>query len=55
MQRQTANEFRPNGVAAAEFLNPKDGNLVAEGLKAWLARERRKASDAAAENGAPAR
>jgi hypothetical protein len=44
VQRQTRNEDRPDGVTDPEFLNPEDGNLVVEGLKAWLARERHKAA-----------
>jgi phage gp16-like protein len=42
VQRQTRTEARPEGVASPEFLNPEDGNLVVEGLKAWLSRERKK-------------
>lgn len=40
VQRQTKTAERPEGVGAPEFLNPEDGNLVIEGLKAWLRRER---------------
>lgn len=38
VQRQTKTSSRPDGVAAPEFLGPKDANLVIEGLKAWLHR-----------------
>ncbi len=41
IRRQTKTAARPSGVAAPEFLGPEDGNLVIEGLKAWLTRERR--------------
>jgi phage gp16-like protein len=34
---------RQTDVDAPEFLNPEDANIVVEGLKAWLARERAKA------------
>jgi phage gp16-like protein len=33
---------RQTGQDAPEFLNPEDANLVIEGLKAWLQRERGK-------------
>ncbi len=43
VQRQTATEERPDGIADPEFLTAQDGNKVIEALKAWLARERQKA------------
>lgn len=43
-RRQTHSPATPDGVSAPEFLNPKQANLVVEGLKAWLAREKRKRS-----------
>lgn len=40
--RQTRTDETPEGVAAPEFLNPKQAEKVIEGLKAWLARARKK-------------
>lgn len=45
VQRQTRSAAKPEGVTAAEFLTPEEGNLVLEGLKAWLKRERDKAAE----------
>ncbi len=45
VQRQTRSAEKPDGVNAPEFLNPHEGNLVIEGLKSWLARERAKAAE----------
>ena len=45
VQRQTRSEKKPDGVNAPEFLSPAEGNLVIEGLKSWLARERAKAAE----------
>ena len=44
VQRQTRSRLHPDGVSAPEFLDGKQANKVVEGLKAWLAREQRKAS-----------
>lgn len=38
VRRQTTSKVHPRGVAAPEFLGPREANLVIEGLKAWLAR-----------------
>jgi len=46
---------RHAGVEAAEFLTPEDGNLVIEGLKAWLAREQAKANTARKDDKKPPR
>jgi phage gp16-like protein len=45
VQRQTKTPERPGGVTSPEFLNPEDGNLVIEGLKAWIGREKSKTRD----------
>ncbi len=42
VQRQTRSRLHPDGVAAPEFLDAKQGAKVIEGLKGWLARERAK-------------
>ena len=52
--RHTRSKLHPDGVSAPEFLDSKQGNLVVEGLKAWLARLRREAAAAAAAAGAAA-
>ena len=56
--RQTRSVLHPEGVAAPEFLDGRQANLVLEGLKAWLARVRRErahaeAAAAAAEGAQP--
>jgi hypothetical protein len=43
VQRQTRSTLHPDGVAAPEFLDGKQAAKVIEGLKAWLARERKRA------------
>lgn len=40
VRRQTATDVTPQGVAAPQFLNPKQAAKVIEGLKAWRARVR---------------
>lgn len=40
VRRQTKSDMTPDGVSAPEFLDPEQANLVIEGLKAWLAREK---------------
>jgi len=39
-RRQTKTAAHPDGVDAPEFLDASQGNRVAEGLKAWLRREK---------------
>lgn len=46
VRRQTATDDNPKGVSAPEFLSQEEGNLVIEGLKGWLAREKRKTQKA---------
>lgn len=43
-QRQTKTAVHPDGIAAPEFLDAEQGNRVAEGLKAWLRREKARAA-----------
>lgn len=45
VRRQTKGPLSPEGVDAPEFLDGHQAARVIEGLKAWLARERQKASE----------
>jgi phage gp16-like protein len=44
VERQTKDRLHPQGVSDVRFLNATQANKVLEGLKAWLAREQRKAA-----------
>ena len=49
VRRQTKSKLHPEGIAAPEFLDARQANLVLEGMKAWLARKKleRRAAEAA--------
>ena len=48
VRRQTKSPLHPAGIDDVRFLDAKDANRVLEGLKAWLAREERKAAEVVA-------
>lgn len=47
VRRHTRDELHPDGVGDPAWLAPEEANKVTEGLKAWLAREKRRAASEA--------